>query len=537
VVRDRFGRQSGVAVLGALLACLIFTASAQAAGDTGKAFGYNGSGQLGDGNSPTSSPVPVDISGLSNVTQISQGVGDHALALLSDGTVVAWGANYGGQLGDGTTDDSDTPVAASGITNAVAIATGNAHSLALLADGTVVAWGRNYAGQLGQADTGPETCSVGPCSTVPVPVAGLTGVVAIAAGGSHNLALLSDGTVMAWGANGSGELGNGDDSGPSTCGFSTCNPTPTAVPGLTDVADIAAGDSHSLAILSDGTLMGWGSNGYGETGKGSTSTDEESPVAMPDVSGVTDIAAGSGHSFALLDNGAILGWGDDEFGEVGNGAIGGGSCQCVKVPAVVGTIFNATSIASGAYTGLALLDNGTIKGWGDDNGGQLGDNDPGGSKPSPVNVSGITNATALGAGYSTNYALVGPTQTLTISLTGAGDGKVVGSGISCPGVCSHTYPPGATVILRGLPAPSTSFAFGGACDGTDPCQLTLDQDRTVNAQFGPPKPGSNPSPGPTSPADSAGPTGRRAAALKKCKKVRSHRKHKRCVKRAKRLPE
>jgi alpha-tubulin suppressor-like RCC1 family protein len=529
-----------VAVLGALLACLIFSANAHAAGDTGKAWGYNGAGQLGDGNAPTRSAVPVDISALSNVTQIASGVGDHALALRSDGTVVAWGANYGGQLGDGTTDDSDVPVPVTGITNAIAIAAGGSHSLALLADGTLGAWGRNYAGQLGQDDSGPDDCGagLGACSTVPVPVPGLTGVVAIAAGGRQSLAALSNGTVMAWGGNSSGQLGNGDDTGPDTCDFSgsACSTAPITVPILTGVVDVAAGDSHSLALLSDGSLVGWGSNGYGETGKGSTSADEDSPVQVVDVSGATDIAAGSGHSFALLDSGVIAGWGDDEFGEVGNGAIGGGSCQCVKNPTAVGLISNATAIASGAYQGLALLPDGTIKAWGDDSSGQLGDNNTGTQAPSPVNVSGISNATGLASGYSSSYALVGPSQTLSISLTGTGDGKVVGSGISCPPVCTHTYPPGATVILQGLPAPSTSFAFGGACSGTAPCQVTLDEDREVNAQFGPAEPGGNPSPTPTGPTNPAGPTGQRGAALKKCKKVRSHKKHKRCVKRAKQLP-
>jgi alpha-tubulin suppressor-like RCC1 family protein len=525
-------------VLGALLACLILSASAQAAGDTGKAWGYNGSGQLGDGNSPTGSPVPVTISGLSGATQVSSGVGDHSLALLSNGTVVAWGTGFGGQLGDGNTDDEDTPVAVSGITNALAVSAGNAHSLALLADGTVVAWGRNYAGQLGRDNTGLDDCGGGdPCSLTPLAVPGLSNVVAIAAGGSHSLALLSDGTVMAWGRNSNGQLGNGDETGPDDCGFGTCSTSPIAVPDLTGVVDIAAGSDHSLALLSDGTLMGWGANGYGETGSGTAGADEESPAAVGGVTGAVDISAGYGHSLALLENGSVLGWGDNESGEVGNGSITSSGCSCVVTPTgVAGPLTGATAIATGGYQSLAVLANGTVKAWGANSSGQLGNNNPGTDTGSPVSVSGLTDATAVGAGYASSFALAGPMQALTISLTGTGDGKVVGSGISCPPLCTHTYPQGATVMLRGLPAPSTSFAFGGACSGADPCQVTLDQDRTVNAQFGPAQPGTNPSPGPTGPTPPAGPTGQRAAALAKCKKVRSHKRHKRCIKRAKQLP-
>ena len=148
------------------------------------------------------------------------------------GTAQAWGRNTNGQLGDGTQDiDRTTPVGVSGLTNVTTIAAGQSHSLALLSDGTVMAWGANFMGQLGDG-TFTERLT-------PVPVSGLTNVIAIAGGGFHSLALLADGTVMAWGRNASGQLGDGT---------TIDKTTPVAVSGLTNVAAIAAGSDHSLAF-------------------------------------------------------------------------------------------------------------------------------------------------------------------------------------------------------------------------------------------------------------------------------------------------
>lgn len=204
------------------------------------AWGNNVNGQLGNGTNTTSN-IPVQVSGLSGIIAIACGHNwDLSLALKNDGTVWTWGDNTVGQLGNGTTTDSNIPVQVSGLTGVVAIAGGSGHALALKNDGTVWAWGWNWAGMLG---TGNNTDSY-----VPVQVISLTGMVAVAAGGIHSLALKNDGTVWAWGGNYYGECANGGGN------------TPVQVNGLTDITAITANNAESAALKNDGTIWAWGNN-------------------------------------------------------------------------------------------------------------------------------------------------------------------------------------------------------------------------------------------------------------------------------------
>jgi alpha-tubulin suppressor-like RCC1 family protein len=270
------------------------------------AWGTNGAGQLGDGNE-INSAVPVAVSGLSKVTAISTSF-QHSLALLKNGKVMAWGANTTGNLGNGTTTASDIPVAVSGLSEVTAISAGAGHSLALLKGGTVVAWGDNDFGQLGvETATGPETCGPYTCSTKPVAVKGLSeGVKAISAADSLSLVVLSNGTVMAWGENFNGELGIGGWHGPETCLFASCSTKPVAVPGLSDVTAVSGGESHSLALLKGGTVMAWGANYSGQLGIGTFIGPEScnngacstTPVAVSGLSGVSMISSGIAHNLA-----------------------------------------------------------------------------------------------------------------------------------------------------------------------------------------------------------------------------------------------
>ncbi len=386
--------------------------SASSTSNVASAWGDNTYGELGDGQTGWAydSKVPTAVSGLSGVRSIAAGGAD-GLALMEDGTVVAWGNNGGGDLGDGTTTQRDVPVAVSGLSGVTAIAAGDSHDLALLSDGTVMAWGRNDQGQLGNGTTtGPETCeSELPCSTTPVAVSGLSRVKAIAAGYNYSLALLSDGTVMAWGENTWGQLGDGSASGPQTCAEALpCSPTPVAVSGLSRTTAVAAGFNHSLALLEDGTVMSWGYNGSGQLGDGATIGPEvcagelrcsPTPVPVGGLSDVTAIAAGGLHSLALLSDGTVRAWGYNLVGQLGNG-----TTNDSDVPVAVSGLGGVTAISGGMYDSLALLSDGTVMAWGGNVLWQLGNNTAKEESLVPIPVSGLSEVTAIAAGDGQSYA-------------------------------------------------------------------------------------------------------------------------------------
>jgi alpha-tubulin suppressor-like RCC1 family protein len=228
---------------------------------------------------------------LSGVTSIAGGA-YHSLALLSDGTVRAWGANGTGQLGNGTATTLEiNPVAVQGLSGVTSVAGGAYHSLALLSDGTVRAWGANGTGQLGNGTTTDRMSA----SQVP----GLSGVRCVAAGSYYSLALLSDGTVRAWGWNGFGQLGDGTTAQRNS---------PVAVQGLSNIVDVVATYFSSFALSADGRLWAWGSNDHGQLGVGDT-TDRLAPVEVPcplagyrfaSIAGDANGDSGGGHMLATL---------------------------------------------------------------------------------------------------------------------------------------------------------------------------------------------------------------------------------------------
>ena len=268
------------------------------------AWGDNSFGQLGNG-SFTNTAAPVAVTGLRSVISVAAGR-THSLALTSQGAVMAWGYNADGELGDGNMADSDVPVAVAGLNSVVAVAAGHMHSLALLTDGSVAAWGDNTYGQLGVS---PATATN---SVVPIHVPGLTNVVAIAAGAYHSLALLANGTVMSWGLGTDGQLGDGTT--PLTS-------TPAIVPNLTGALGVSAGWNHSVAVLVDGTVRAWGDNTYGQLGDGTT-TQRTSPVEVLGsggtgvLSGVSAVGAGWNTSLARKGDGSAWSWGDNTYGQL-----------------------------------------------------------------------------------------------------------------------------------------------------------------------------------------------------------------------------
>ena len=285
-----------------LAMALVLLATPRARADALKAWGDNGSGELGNGGHTDPNPTPVAVTGMSSgVTAIATGY-CHSLA-VQNGGLYAWGWNGLGQLGNGTSDNvSTTPVAVTNMSSGVtAVAAGYYHSLAVK-NGGLYAWGYNDHGQLGNGTTTQENTRVA--------VTGMSsGVTAIAAGNFHSLAL-QNGKLYAWGDNDDGQLGNGT---------TTSSSTPFTVTGLSSgVTAIAAGSYHSLAVQ-NGNVYAWGYNFYGQLGDGTTvnhSTPEE--IDPNDLHNIVAVAAGVEFSYALSSNGSLWAWGYSQEGELGS---------------------------------------------------------------------------------------------------------------------------------------------------------------------------------------------------------------------------
>jgi alpha-tubulin suppressor-like RCC1 family protein len=301
------------------------------AGGTVACWGANDIGQLGDGSTSgpemcqsqfSCSTTPSVVSGVSGATAVATN-GEEACAVVSGGAVKCWGSNGFGALGNGTTatdlGGSSVPTMVSGLTRATAVAIGYDYACALLRDGTIECWGTNDAGQLGNGSTTN--------ATTPVPVSGITGATAIATGWYNTCALMADGTVACWGANGDGELGFAIASSPQTCTSNNdaCATTPVKVPNLSGVTAIAAGMADACAVLSDGTVRCWGLNWSGELGNGTT-TNSSTPVVVSGLSGASAIAMGNQSTCALVSSGGVVCWGDNSLGQLATAPTGPQKC-------------------------------------------------------------------------------------------------------------------------------------------------------------------------------------------------------------------
>jgi alpha-tubulin suppressor-like RCC1 family protein len=335
-------------------------------------WGLNSNGQLGNGTT-TNSNTPIQVSSLTEAVAVSAG-GSHSLALKSDGTVWAWGLNSNGQLGNNTTTTSNIPVQASGLTDVIAVSAGDAFSLALKSDGTVWAWGLNSNGQLGNSTTTD--------SHIPIQVNGLSGAVAISTGSAYGLALKSDGTVWGWGYNDKGQLGNGTTAE---------SHIPVQVSSLTNIIVIAAGSAHSLAIKSGGTAWAWGNNSNGQLGNGNT-TNSYTPVQVNGLTGVVAIAAGAYHSLGVESDGTAWAWGYN-----GEGRLGNGTTTESHTPVQVSGLTGVTVIFAGYQHSLIVKSDSTAWAWGGNSNGQLGNSTTANSY-TPVQVNGLTGVVNIDAG-------------------------------------------------------------------------------------------------------------------------------------------
>lgn len=442
------------------------------------AWGDNSQGQLGDGTT-VSKLTPIQTPGISGVARVSAW-GNYTLALKNDGTVWGWGSNNLGQLGDGTIVTRSTPVQVTGLTSVTAIAAGMAHSLALRNDGSVWAWGSNFSSQLGVGmDLYPTNYLTAPARviiiagataisagsegslalapdgsvyawgnssrgypyqvTAPAPRPPLESVsfspdggsylaaqpvtvtlpsnpaslVSVSLGGGHSLAVMSDGTVYGWGSSQSGQIGL-----PGPVPSAAYSTIPVIVNGIDSVTALSGGSAYSLALKTNGTVWGWGSNSFGETGPGPGSTNV--PRQIPGIDNVTVIVAGTLHSMALRSDGTVWTWGSNQYGQLGDG-----TTTQRSMPGPVLGLTNVVAIAAGSSHSLAVKSDGTVWAWGDNRHGEIGDNTITISKPVPVQVTGLTNVTGVAAGIFRSAAV---RSDGTVWGWGANDYGAIGDG-------------------------------------------------------------------------------------------------------------
>jgi alpha-tubulin suppressor-like RCC1 family protein len=344
------------------------------------AWGSNYSGQLGNGlntGSSTSNPVPAQV-GTGLYRQVVTGY-ECTLGLQADGTLWAWGSNNYGQLGNETNKGTDTanPTPTQVGTGRYArVAAGVYHILGLRADGSLWAWGSNGSGQLGAAGGGNNATPAATGTALPTR--------STAAGSNFGLAIRADGTLWAWGDNSTGQFGDGT---------TTASLVPRQVGTDRDWVMVAAGSQHGLGLKVDGSLYAWGFNFAGQLGNGTT-TSSPTPLQVPGT--YSRVSAGIFHSLALRADGTLWAWGYNYFGELGQGIYNDN-----LNPAQVAGIY--TQAVAGGNHSLGLRADGSLWAWGFNRYGQLGNTANNGTEnpnPTPAQVAGTYACVAAGGYHS-----------------------------------------------------------------------------------------------------------------------------------------
>jgi len=334
----------------------------------------------------------------------------NSLALLSDGSLWAWGSNFYGLIGNDSIIQVANPLPEKvPISNVSAISTSENNVAVLKEDGTVWIWGSCGYGELGDGSQGVKVFTSIPTKAY------ISNVKAISVGSYYIVALKDDGTVWVWGYNQDGRLGDGTKSDKLF---------PTRVTGLKNITDVKAYAFHALAIDDRGNVWTWG---YNTTSVGPNSTNDIiTPERVP-ISNVKAISAGAFHSLALKDDGTVWAWGNNDHGELGDGTI-----TMSNIPVMVKGLSDVVAIDAATFYSVALKKDGTVWEWGK-NDGRLGigeTSDLGAIYPNPQKVF-IDHVKAISAGTSHTLALKddGTLWSWGFNFNGQlGNGKVKGDG-------------------------------------------------------------------------------------------------------------
>ena len=320
-------------------------------------WGENSNGQLGDGSrTPSLEPAKASMPLGRKALGISAG-SYHTCTLLDDGSIRCWGSNNFGQIGDGTSIERTSPVSVNlGVgKSALAVSSGESHTCAVLNDGTMKCWGLNSNGQLGD---GTSTDRLSPENVL----MGDEDALMVSTGSYHTCAIMGDRSVMCWGDNWNGQLGDGTNT-------DRLSPVEITVPSNSSAVSLDAGALHTCLGMNDGSMFCWGYNAYGQLGNGGFGNSNY-PMTTPLSANqlLTNVKVGLFHSCALFDSGQVACWGDNSNGQLGDGTQSGSA-----IPGIVSLSTNATSITVGQRHSCAILDDARLQCWGANEFGQLGD--------------------------------------------------------------------------------------------------------------------------------------------------------------------
>ncbi len=358
-------------------------------------WGLNDLGQLGVGiaEHPISA-FPLSVKGLTSEVRAVVSGKDHTCALTNQGQVKCWGANDSGQLGDGTTKNNSQPVDVVGLSSDIAaLSAGQNHTCALMRqDGSVWCWGYNSNGQLGDGSNTSRN--------KPVTITNIKDVLAVSAGGNHTCVLTQTRQVFCWGSNDSGQLGNGNNED---------QPQPTQVAGLKDIQAIGEGSHYTCALTQDGKMLCWGANGGGQLGTG----DQKDRLLPTPVQGLNanihKIAVGYTHTCVITVDSQVYCWGANTQKQLGSDTNEQYSPLPILVSGLAGPV---EDVVVGSLHTCALLQNGNIQCWGDNQDGQLG----GDIDLHPAGVTNVVDFGGIRSGAPLGEISVQPAQGNFIEL-------------------------------------------------------------------------------------------------------------------------